>query len=77
MFIMVLYDYIDQLIDGIEFLIALGSIIGLLGLIVGFIFLIWGSSRMRGRMIGVLIFSMILLGVCGFNTGLIYFRVFR
>ncbi len=74
---MVLLDYFDQFIDGIEFLIALGSIIGLLGLIVGFIFLIWGGPRMRGRMIGVLIFSFILLGVCGFNTGLIYFRVFR
>ena len=74
---MVLFDYFDQFIDGIEFLIALGSIIGLLGLIVGIIFLIWGGPRMRGRMTAVLIFSFILLGVCGFNTGFIYFRVFR
>jgi hypothetical protein len=74
---MVLYDYFDQILDGIEFLIALGSIIGLLGLIVGIIFLIWGGPRMRGRMIGVLLFSFILLGVCGLNTGLIYFHIFR
>ena len=74
---MVFFDYVDQLIDGIELLIALGSIIGLAGLFVGFIFMIWGGGRMRGRMIGVIIFSLLLLGVCGFNTGLIYFRVFR
>ena len=74
---MVLLDYFDQFIDGIEFLIALGSIIGVLGLIVGFIFLIWGTSRMRGRMIGVIVISFILLAVCGFNTGLIYFHIFR
>ena len=74
---MVFFDYIDRFIDGIELLIALGSIIGLAGLFVGFIFMIWGGSRMRGRMTGVIIFSLLLLGVCGFNTGLIYFRVFR
>lgn len=74
---MVFFDYIDQLIDGIELLIALGSIIGIAGLLVGFIFMVWGGPRMRGRMIGVLIFSILLLAVCGFNTGLVYFRVFR
>lgn len=74
---MVLFDYFDQLLDGFELLIALGSIIGLAGLLVGFIFMIWGTARMRGRMIGVIIFSVLLLAVCGFNTGLVYFRVFR
>ncbi|GAH08178.1 unnamed protein product, partial [marine sediment metagenome] len=32
---MVLLDYFEEIINGIEFLIALGSILGLLGFIVG------------------------------------------
>ena len=74
---MPLLDFFESFTDGIEFLIALGSIIGLLGLIVGFIFIVWGGSRMRGRMIGVMVVSFILLAVCGFNTGLYYFRIWR
>ena len=74
---MVLFDYFDGLWDGIEFLIALGSIIGLLGLIVGFIFIIWGSSKIRAKMIGVVVISFILLTICGLETGLRYFQIYR
>ena len=74
---MPLLDFFASFMEGIEFLIALGSILGLLGLIVGFIFLIWGTSRMRGRMIGVIVVSIFLLAVCGLNTGLYYFRILR
>jgi hypothetical protein len=73
---MVVFDYFDKLLSGVEFLIALGSIIGLLGLLVGLIFLIWGSSRMRGKMLGVIIVSFLLLAICGFSTGVKYFRLF-
>jgi hypothetical protein len=72
-----LNNYIDELLSGIEFLITLGSMISLLGLIVGFIFFIWGGNRMRGMTIGVIIVSFILLGVCGFSIGLKYFRIFH
>ncbi|NHJ26001.1 MAG: hypothetical protein EAX89_15600 [Candidatus Lokiarchaeota archaeon] len=73
---MVVFDYFDNILSGMEFLIALGSIIGLLGLLVGLIFLIWGSSRMRGKMLGVIIVSFLLLAICGFSTGVKYFRLF-
>lgn len=74
---MAIFDYFEGILEGIEFLIAVGSIIGLLGLIVGFIFLIWGGPRMRGRMIGIIIISFIILAVCGLNTGIKYFRIFH
>lgn len=74
---MVLFDYYDGFQEGIEFLIALGSIMGLLGLIVGLILVIWGGSRMRKSMIGVIIVSIILLGLCGLETGLQYFKINR
>ena len=74
---MVLFDYFESVLEGVEFLIALGSILALLGLIFGLIFFIWGKPKMRYRMIGVIVVSFILLGVCGFSTGFKYFRIFR
>ena len=74
---MVLFDYFEDILGGIEYLIALGSMLGLLGLIMGLIFFVWGSKRMRYHMIGVIIVSFILLGICGLDTGIKYFRLFR
>ena len=73
---MVLLDYFDSVIDGIEFLIALGSIIGLLGAILGLIGFIAGKSKYRLAYTKLLIISLILLGLCGgFGRGLKYFHV--
>jgi hypothetical protein len=74
---MVLFDYFEELLEGIEYLIALGSLLGLLGVLMGLIFFVWGSKRMRYYMTGVVIVSFILLGICGLDTGLKYFRIFR
>ncbi len=65
---------IDHL-EGIEFLIALGSIVGLLGLVIGIIFFLIGGSRLRMRMIRVILISIVLVSVCGLYTGKQYFRV--
>ena len=74
---MVLFDYFEDILQGFEYLIALGSLVGLVGFIVGLIFVVWGGSRLRYKMLGVTIVSLILLAVCGFSTGLKYFRIFR
>jgi len=74
---MVVFDYFEEILGGIEYFIALGSILGLLGLIIGMILLIWGGNRYRYKMIGVIIASFVLLAVCGLNTGIKYFRIFR
>ena len=74
---MVVFDYFESVLEGIEYLIALGSILGLLGLIIGMFLLIWGGQRYRYKMIGVIVASFILLGVCGLSTGIKYFRIFR
>jgi len=70
-------NYGNELSNAVEYFIALGSMIGLLGLIVGLIFFIWGSKRMRTTMLGVIVVSFILLGVCGVSTGVKYFRIFH
>lgn len=70
-----MYDYFDGIKDGVEFLIALGSIIGLLGLILGIIGILFTGRFQRFKMIGVLAFSIILLTICGLHTGLKYFGI--
>lgn len=72
-----MFDYFESVLEGVEFLIAVGSILGLLGIILGFIFIIWGGPRIRYKMFGVIVTSFVLLGVCGFSTGFKYFRIFR
>ena len=74
---MMFSNFTEEIVEGVEFLIAFGSILGLLGLIVGIIGVIWGGFQIRRSMISVVIVSLILLAVCGVNTGVIYFRVFR
>ena len=74
---MVIFDYVDQVADGIEFLIALGSIVGVLGLIIGFVALFVSGSRMRKHVLALMVFCFILLVICGFDTGINYFHIFR
>lgn len=70
-----IFDYFDAVAEGIEFLIAVGSIIGLLGLLLGIIGVITSGPFLRHKMIKVVVFSMILLCVCGLYTGMKYFRI--
>ena len=73
---MVVFDYFEDVLEGFEYLIALGSIVGLLGFLIGMIFLVWGGQRYRTKMLGVIIASIVLLVVCGLDTGIKYFRIF-
>ncbi|MFX0075085.1 MAG: hypothetical protein ACFE96_06565 [Candidatus Hermodarchaeota archaeon] len=70
-------NYLEDVLEGFEFLIALGSLVGLVGFIVGLIFVVWGSSRRRYKMMGLTLVSLALMAVCGLTTGLKYFRIFR
>ena len=71
-----IFDYFDQIGEAIEFLLAVGSIIGLLGLIIGILGWFFLGQFQRHKMIGVVVVSIILLTVCGINTGLRYFRIY-
>ena len=69
-------DYFERVGQGIEFLLAFGSVMGLLGLIFGIVGLIFGGPRLRLKMLGVIIFSIVLLGFCGgYSRGIKYFRI--
>ncbi|MHA2010057.1 MAG: hypothetical protein ACXABO_21100 [Promethearchaeota archaeon] len=71
-----IYDYFDAVADAIEFLVALGSILGFLGLIIGIIGMLFLGQFQRHKMVGVIIFSIVLLALCGLTTGLKYFHIY-
>ncbi|KKM85148.1 hypothetical protein LCGC14_1291970 [marine sediment metagenome] len=71
-----IFDYFDGMEESIEFLVALGSIIGMLGIVVGILGWLFLGQFKRHKMIGVVIVSVILLAVCGLTTGIKYFRIY-
>ncbi len=69
-------DYFDRVGDAIAFIIALGSILGLLGLIFGVLILLFSRSHGRIRYsMPIIIISGLLLLICGWSTGLRYFHI--
>jgi len=70
-----LLDFFGEMGEAVEYLVALGSLMGVLGLIIGLIgFISLGQFR-RHQMIGVIIVSIMLLVVCGTATGFKYFHI--
>ncbi len=70
-----IFDYLEDIGEIIEFLLALGSILGMLGLVIGLIGWLFLGQFQRKKVIGLMIVSVILLAVCGVNTGMIYFGI--
>ena len=69
---MIFAEYFTKVSEGIEFLIALGSIIGLLGLLMGFVILLAGY---REKGVKIIVISFIIVAICGLHTGTKYFRI--
>ncbi len=73
---MMFLDYFERVGEGIEFILAFGSVMGLLGLIFGLVGFIFGGARFRGKMLGIIVFSVVILGFCGGpGRGIKYFRI--
>ncbi len=71
-----IFDYLEDIGEIIEFLLALGSIMGMLGLVIGLLGWLFLGQFQRKKVIGLMIVSVILLMVCGVNTGIRYFRIY-
>lgn len=72
-----IFDYFDLAADAVEFLIALGSIMGFLMLIVGILGWALLGQFNRYKMIKVVIVSIVLLTMCGgITTGFKYFHIY-
>ena len=65
-------DYFTNVLNGVEYIIAVGSILGLLGLLLGLLIWLVGNKE---KAVKLIIFSLILIGICGLHTGTKYFRI--
>lgn len=64
--------YASKFVEGIEYLITLASIIGFLGLIIGFV-LVLSENKRSG--IKLVIISFVIVGITGLFTGVRYFHI--
>ncbi|MHA1335511.1 MAG: hypothetical protein ACTSPW_07135 [Promethearchaeota archaeon] len=75
---MLLSEYSQNVAEAIEYLIALGSLIGYLGIICGFLLFLSGVRGMKQKGIFLIIFSICIVAFCGGSFyGLKYFRIYH
>lgn len=70
-----LLDFFEQMGEGVEYLMAVGSLIGVLGFVIGLLGWFFLGQFNRHKMIPVMIVSIILLVVCGSTNGFKYFHI--
>ena len=68
-------SYVDSMLEGIEFIRAFGSIIGILGFVIGLLMLVSGGRAYKKTGLRVVLICIVLLFVCGPDTGIRYFRI--
>jgi len=72
---MLLTNYFDLISEAIEFIMAIGSLIGLFGLLYSAAMWTHTSKKGRGMLISLISASIALIGICGLFTGIKYFRL--
>ena len=70
-----LVGYFDRVREAIEFIMAIGSLFGLFGLLYGIAQWNISTPRRRAHLYRLIIASLILIGICGTYTGIKYFRI--
>jgi len=68
-------SYFSDVLAGIDFLMALASLIGFFGAIVGVALLFLGGRQFKSKGLKILVISIVLLALFGYNTGIKYFRL--
>ena len=69
-------SYFASMIEGLEFIRALGSIIGILGFVIGLLMLVSGGRAFKKTALKVVIICIGLMFACGPDTGIKYFRIY-
>ena len=68
-------SYFLEVLAGFEFLIALASLIGIFGLVLGGFMLFFGGRPFKSKGLKIMLVSVVFLVLFGFNTGIKYFRL--
>ena len=72
---MMLVEYFDRVREAIEFIMAIGSLLGIFGLLYAIAWWNLSGPRRRLNLYRLIIVSLILIGICGTYTGIKYFRI--
>lgn len=72
---MMLVGYFDRVREAIEFIMAIGSLMGIFGLLYAAAWWHHTTAKGRGHLYRLIIVSLILIGICGAYTGIRYFRI--
>lgn len=67
-------SYLSDVFAGFEFLMALGSLVGIFGVMLGGYMLFFGSRPFKTKGLKILLVSVVLLVLFGVTTGIKYFR---
>lgn len=70
-------EYVSAMKNGVEFLCALASVVGLLGLVFGLIMFLLGGIQSRQSSIKIIVFSFIIVAIFGLQSGMKYFGMYR
>ena len=70
-----LVGYFDRVREAIEFIMAIGSLLGLFGLLYAAAWWHHTTPKSRGNLYRLIIVSLILIAICGAYTGVKYFRI--
>ena len=68
-------NYWDRVADAVEFILALGSLMGVLMIILGALGYALSNRMQKSKMISVVFVGILLVAFCGWWTGLRYFRI--
>lgn len=68
-------SYLADVFEGVDFLLALGSLVGFFGTVLGFAMLVMGGRQYKSKGLKVLLVGLILLALFGTQTGIKYFRL--
>jgi hypothetical protein len=71
---MLINNYFDKVLEAIEFLMALGSLLGIMGLLYAAACWTMSSGRQDNHL-KLLVFSLGLIVLCGLYTGITYFHI--
>lgn len=72
---MMLVGYFDIVREAIEFVMAIGSLMGIFGLLYAAAWWYHTTPKGRGQLFKLIIVSLVLIGICGAYTGIKYFRI--
>jgi len=72
---MVFENYIDKVFEAIEFVMAVGSLLGIFGLLYAAAWWNFSTGKRKAMLLKLVVASLGLIVLCGLYTGIKYFHL--